>query len=358
MQAAILGAGFIANLHAQALRTLNIKIKCIIDKNYNSAKEFAEKWSISEYGDDFKLLLSADIDCVHICTPPVFHFDTILQLIENGKNIICEKPLCLDSEQALYLAEAAEKSGSVCAASFNVRYHTANQYAKKLIASGDFGPIYLIHGSYLQEFHTLPTPMGWRYDTKLSGSMRAVTEIGSHWFDLAQYLSGKKITAVSANFGKFNPNRFLNDNIMYKDKPSENSSPITVSTEDAASISLRFEDGAIGNVLLSEVSHGRKNRLSIEITGYDKSLWWNSESSDRLHIAEKGGRSFEELFAFENGFAETFKKMFEAVYGEISSGLTAVQGYPSFRDAARNVLICNAVYASASSDSKWVDIEA
>lgn len=357
MQAAILGTGFIAHIHAQALRTLDIKVKCAVDHKYNTAKAFAATWGIPEYGDDFNMLLTDDIDCVHVCTPPAFHFDTLMQLIKKKKNIICEKPLCLNPEQALILTVEAKKSGVICAVNFNVRYHAANQYAKKLVETGDFGPINLIHGSYLQEFHTLPTPMGWRYDTKLSGNMRAVTEIGSHWFDLAQYLSGKKITAVSSAFGKFNPERFIDNNVMYRDKPSKNSAPLRVDTEDAAAVTLRFEDGIIGNVLLSEVSHGRKNRLSIEITGYNKSLWWNAEESNRVNVAEKDGHAYEELFAFENGFADTFKRMFEAVYQSIEADSPAGQMFPSFSDAARNVLICDAVYQSANSDSKWVKLE-
>ncbi len=356
MQAAILGTGFIAHTHAQALRTLDIKVKCAVGHKYDKAKTFATAWGIPEYGDDFNMLLSDDIECVHVCTPPADHFGSLMQLIKKKKNIVCEKPLCLNSEQAVILAREAEKSGVICAVNFNVRYHTANQHAKKLIETGDFGPLYLIHGSYLQEFHTLPTPMGWRYDTNLSGNMRAVTEIGSHWFDLAQYISGKKITAVSSTFGKFNPERFIENAVMYKDEPSENSTPLRVDTEDAAVVTLRFEDGVIGNVLLSEVSHGRKNRLSIEITGYNKSLWWDAEQSNRIHIAEKDGPAYEELFAFENGFAETFKRMFEAVYQSIEAASPAGQTFPTFSDAARNVLICDAAYLSASSDSKWVKL--
>lgn len=356
MQAAILGTGFIAHMHAQALRTLGIKVKCAVGRKYSTAKTFATKWDIPEYGDDFNMLLSDDIDCVHVCTPPAAHFDSLMQLIKKKKNIICEKPLCLNSEQARILAGEAENSGVICAVNFNVRYHTANQHAKKIIEAGDFGPIYLIHGSYLQEFHTLPTPMGWRYDTKLSGKMRAVTEIGSHWFDLAQYLSGKQIAAVSSTFGKFNPDRFIDNTVMHRDKQSENSTPFKVDTEDAAAVTLRFEDGAIGNVLLSEVSHGRKNRLAIEITGYHKSLWWNAEQSNRINIAEKDGHAYEELLAFENGFADTFKSMFEGVYHSIEAASPASQMFPTFREAARNVLICDAVYLSASSDSKWVEL--
>ena len=356
MQAAILGTGFIANTHAQALRALGVGIKCAVDRDIEAARDFSDKWGVKEYGGDLEPLFSEDIDCVHVCTPPALHYDTLLRLMEKGKNIICEKPLCLEYDPAARLADEAEKRGLICAVNFNVRYHMACQRARKLIGDGSFGPIYLIHGSYLQEYHTLPAPAGWRYSPELSGKMRAVTEIGSHWFDLAQYLSGKKITAVSATFGNFNPKRYIENGLMYREPIGEGGAPVTVDTEDAAAVSLRFEDGALGSVLLSEITHGRQNRLSLEVTGYNKSLWWNSEENNTFTVAEKGGPTQTEIFAFGNGFTDTFRDMFGAVYGAIEKKSPDERLYPGMRNAARNVLICGAAYESASSGSKWVEL--
>lgn len=357
MRAAILGTGFIANMHAQALRSLGIDISYAIDRNQTALEEFSKRWNIMRYGSDICELSSDEIDCVHICTPPALHYDMMKQLMEKGKNVICEKPVCLNAKEAILLARIAREKGLVCAVDFNIRYYSACQRMKKMIDTGELGPIYLVHGNYLQEFHALPAFAGWRYNKDLAGKMRVVTEIGSHWFDLAQYVSGEKIIAVSAMFGKFQPKRYLSENVMFRDLVNENSVPVTVDSEDAAAVFIRFESGAIGNVIISEVSHGRKNMLSLEITGSGKSVWWNSEQSSSIQTGEKDGKIEEDLFAFGNGFADTFKGMFDAVYTAIKDGSAGCDKYPDIENAACNVQICEAVYESANSNSKWIEIE-
>ena len=352
--AAIYGTGMIANEHARALRSIGVPLAAVVSRRAKQAEAFAKNWGCPSWGTDPALLESAD--CIHICTPPTAHFEIISDLLKKGKHIICEKPLCLDPVQAEKLTRLAEEAGTVCAVDFNVRFHPACQRAKQLISSSEFGSVLLLHGSYLQEFGAAPTFFDWRYDPAVSGEMHAVTEIGSHWTDLAQHLSGKRIIAVSAQFDRFHPMRWTDGQMLYNES-AEGRTPLTVNSEDAAILNFRFEDGAIGCVTLSEISHGRQNRLSMEITGEHQSLWWNSEDSTRLFRAQKGCGVREELFAFAGGFSETVGRLIGAAYLDIAlPAKERVHGYPTFREGAENVKLCAATLQSAQTNGAWVTV--
>lgn len=188
MKAGIWGAGYIAGTHAEALKASGVTIGAVVDVNEETAMEFAQKYGIKKWGTTPELLLEDEITTVHVCTPPNLHYEMVMLLLEHGKNVLCEKPLCFDDDEAEKLAEKAKEKGVVCGINLNVRFHMACQKARKVVETDDFGRINLIHGSYLQEFHAFPAPVGWRYNTALAGRMRAVTEIGTHWMDIAQYI--------------------------------------------------------------------------------------------------------------------------------------------------------------------------
>lgn len=359
MKTGIWGAGNIANTHAEALKASGITIGAVVDRDKEKAREFAQKYGIEKWGTEEEILLSDDISTVHVCTPPTLHFDMVSTLLKYGKNVLCEKPLCFENEQAIQLTELAEKMNVICAINFNVRFHMACQKAKKIVDSEDFGPVHLIHGSYLQQFNAFPAPIDWRYNEQLAGRMRAVTEIGSHWVDIAQYISGKKIMALSANFGKFYPQRYVESGVMYPDSNNqERKEKISVNSEDAAAVCLKFEDGAIGTLLLSEVSQGRVNRITLEVTGEKQNLWWNSEDNNLLCTAKKDCGVNQEIFAFGNGFMDTFRDLIHSFYQDVKSKKKSENPmYPTFREGMAVVKICNAMLESATAEGVWVKVE-
>jgi predicted dehydrogenase len=330
-----------------------------VNINVEKAHEFAVRWGASSWGSDPKLLLGDDIIAVHVCTPPNLHYEMVRFLLENKKHVLCEKPLCLEPWQAEELAALAEENNLTCAVNLNVRYHAACQRARQLVKEPDFGLVLLVHGSYLQEFHALPAPTDWRYDEKLAGQMRAVTEIGTHWLDLAEYISGKRIRSLSALFGNFHPKRNVENGMMHLDSLAKKGDRINVSSEDSALIHFRFEDNALGSVVLSEVSHGRLNHLSIEITGEKKNLWWNSEQSTQLHTSKKGEGVNTELFAFGNSsFTDTFQALISNYYTSLNL-CTVSQSIkpPTLLDGERLVRLCNAIGKSACQNAAWVEID-
>lgn len=354
MKVAIIGCGFIANTHAKAIRAMGHELYIAVDSSAESAGRFAEKWGAKKTGSYIEDALAPEIDAVHICTPPLTHYELVKKVIAAGKHVICEKPLCPDPVKAKELYELAKASGKVHATNFNVRYHEACGRAKGIISDRSFGDILFIHGTYLQEFHVLPTDYSWRYKPELAGPMRATTEIGSHILDLMRFWTGLEITAVSANFGAFTPDRYVKDGVMYREN-KEGAEKIRVESDDVAMASLRFSNGAVGNMLISEISHGRSNYVKLEVSGTERSVWWESENPYHLHTASgmRGG-ALDRLNAFGGGFPDTFQSLFEDIYA-------AIQGedrrYPSFYDGYMSSLICDTIYLSAQSGGKWTELK-
>ena len=358
MKAAIIGAGFSGRVHAAALAACGVQVGAVVTAHADSAQRFARQWNIPVYGTDLALALAPDIDAVHICTPPSTHGQMVRYFLEHGKHVLCEKPLCFDPAEAVALADLAEHSGRVCALTFNVRYHMACQKAREILASGEMGRVLLVHGNYMQEFNAFPAPLDWRYDEKLAGSMRAVSEIGSHWLDLAAFLTGLEPEAVSASFGCFHEQRVLKDGLMYPADGAVQGEKIHIGTEDAAAVTLRYKGGALGNVLLSEISPGRGNRLTMEITCQYGNLWWNEEDNNLLHTARKGEGVHTQVFAFGNGFDDTFTTLLKEVYAAVRAGAPdKTPRYPTFREGARIAAACSAIYASAKNDSRWTSVQ-
>ena len=355
MKVAIVGAGNIAGTHAKALRGLEQTIELAVGRDLAATQVFAKKWNVPKASDRFEDALAPEIDCVHLCTPPALHYEMAKAVIQAGKHIVCEKPLCLDAAQARELAALAREKNVLAAVNFNVRYHEACGRARAMIADKNFGDVHLIHGSYLQEFHVLPAMYMWRYIPEVGGNMRAVTEIGSHWIDLVRYWTGLEIEAVSADFGRFNPDRVLKDGSMYPPGEAKGES-IRVDSEDAAVVMLRFSNGAIGSLLLSEVSHGRSNAVSLEVSSGKRSVWWCSEDPYRLNSAEKFSGVNGAVNAFGGGFPDTFTAFFSEVYAALAAGNFHNGGFPSFEDGAANAAVCQAIGQSAANQSKWTEV--
>ncbi len=355
MKAGIWGTGGVAATHAQSLALAGVTLAAVVDRDAAKAAAFGQRWNAERAGTDPALLWDGEIDAVHICTPPALHFEMALEALEHGKHVLCEKPLCLTGREAAKLAAVAKAKGLHTAVNFNVRYHMACRRGAELVKSADFGPVQLIHGSYLQEFHAFPAHCDWRYNEKLAGPMRAVTEIGSHWIDLAQYISGRQVRRVSARFLCHNPTRYVREGLMYpEDGPGR--TPLHVTSEDSVLLTAEFDGGLLANAVFCEVAHGRANRLSMEVVGQSRSLWWNSEEIGVLHSAAKGQGVNSELFAFgDNGFADSFRLLIEAFYTQLR-GVREGSILPDFAQGAQIAQICDAIFASAGQDGAWVGV--
>ncbi len=351
MRTALAGAGFIAATHGQVLRELGVTRALLIDRNREKADSFAAEYGFEEVSDCFEDIFTRQIDCVHICTPPGLHFEEIRALLNAGIAVFAEKPLCIDAEEARTLMQLAREKRVLCAVDFNVRYHRGVQEVRRHLQKESFGKVRMIHGAYLQEFHAMPCPYGWRYDPVLAGPTRAITEIGSHWMDLLEYITGKRILSVNAMSASPFPYRKVQDGMLLEGTEQEHD--LMVTSEDAVTVLFTMEDGIIGSFVLSEISPGRTNALSFEITGDCESISWNAECNNEIQIGRKGAGTSVLRFPFDGGFADTQRAVMAAFYRDLASGEPS-GGYPTFEDGYRSARLCHALYESAQHQGEKV----
>lgn len=375
----VVGTGFIGPAHIEALRRLGIQVKAIVASSPEKAADKADSLSVPRaYGNIQGLLADPEIDVIHLSTPNHLHYEHAKAALNAGKHVICEKPLALNSTQSKELVELAAQKGLVNAVNFNIRMYPLAQHAKSMVQNGALGDLFIIQGSYLQDWLLFDTDWNWRLEPELGGSLRAVADIGSHWLDLLTFITGSKIIEVYANFRTFHPTR---------KKPSKPLETFTgkiltpedyieqpINTEDYASILLRFENGASGVLTVSQVSSGRKNRLFYEINGSKSSLAWDSERPNELWIGHRlepnqmllkdPSLLSEEARAVTSypgghneGFPDTFKQLYTKIYAYILSGDTSAKpDFPTFEDGHYELLLCEAIETSAR-ENAWIKVQ-
>ncbi len=375
--AAVIGAGFVERAHLEALRRLAIPVRGVLGSSRERGEESRRTLHLERaYASLDELAADSAITAVHVCTPNHLHFEQVSRLLRADKHAICEKPLAMDSRESKMLAQLARETGRVGAVAYNLRYYPLCQQARAMIESGAIGEPKLVHGSFLQDWLLFPTDWNWRLDPKLGGALRAVSDIGTHWMDLASFITGRKITDVCADLATVVPVRRRPRGRVetFQSGGSGAADDVPITTDDYASVLLNFEDGLRGVMTVSQVSAGRKARLWFEVDGSKGSLAWNSESPNDLWIGrrerasevlpkdppllEKAARPFA---AYPGGHAEgypdTFVQLFREVYEYIDAGnFSAPRSFPTFETGHEELLLCEAIAESAKQRA-WVSVQ-
>ena len=229
-----------------------------------------------------ELVRDPDVDVVHVCTPNHLHLPLAEAALAAGKHVICEKPLALDVAGAQRLVDAAAESGHHAAVPFVYRYYPTVREARERVASGQTGSVRLLHGTYLQDWLLRPDDSNWRVDEQLGGASRAFADIGSHWCDLAEFVSGHRIARLSARLLTAVPERISEAGRHAFTSGGDGGEARRVTTEDAAVVQFETDGGAVGSVVVSQVSAGRKNRLWIELDGAEEALAFDQEHPEEL----------------------------------------------------------------------------
>jgi predicted dehydrogenase len=378
IKAGVVGIGFIGVAHVEALRRLGVDVVGVVGSTPERARSKAESAGLPAVYDSVEALIEdPDIDVIHIASPNHAHADQARLALDAGKHVVCEKPLALDSADTADLVARAAESNLVNAVCFNIRFYPANHQAMAMVASGAIGVPRLITGSYHQDWLLLETDWNWRLQPGEGGRLRAVADIGSHWLDLTSFISGKKIIEVMADLHTLVPVR------RHPPGPVETFSTVTagddlveeeMTSDDAAGILLRYEDGARGAVTISQVSAGQKNSVRYEVAGSDSALSWHSAQPEDLFIGHRG-RSNEvlsrdpALYAPEaavliaypgghvEGFPDTFRALFSRVYQDVAAGGPAeTPAYPTFADG-HDVMLVTEATARSHQDEKWTAVQ-
>ncbi|MFY4776316.1 Gfo/Idh/MocA family protein [Metabacillus sp. RGM 3146] len=293
IKAGIIGTGFIGPTHIEAIRRLGfVKVVGLAEHGQEAAEKKAALLGIPKaYGDYREMLRDSEIQVVHNCTPNHLHFSINKEIILAGKHVLSEKPLAMSSQESEELLDLAKKHRIVHGVNFNYRQFPIVQQLASMIKNEELGNVNLVHGSYLQDWLLYETDFNWRLAPEVGGKSRAVADIGSHWCDTVQYVTGKRITEVFADLATVIPVRkksTSNVSTFGTQKGQEEKyEDVPINTEDYASVLVRFEDGTKGVFTVSQVSAGRKNRLCFEINSSQKSAYWNQEEPEKLWIGHR-----------------------------------------------------------------------
>ncbi len=363
LKAAVIGLGFIGVAHVEALRRVSyVDVVAVVDSFDIEAK--AEKLGIpAAYTDYKKMMDECKPDCVHICTPNDLHLEIALAAFERGINVVCEKPMARNAEEAAIMVEAAKKSGLIGAINFHNRYYPIPYEMRRMVQNGELGNIFSVQGGYLQDWLQLETDFHWKILSEKCGTTRATADLGSHWIDLAEYVTGQKVKEVFAEFKTVYPTRIQ----ATADGPKR----VPIDTEDFSCILLRFDGGAIGNAVFSAVFSGKKNQTVLQVAGSKKSLEWDNEKVNDLLI---GRRNEANLYLTKDpslvdpetaaiisypgghaeGFPDAFKQNFTAIYNGIR-GIQPANPFATFEDGLHMMTVVDKLYESAQT-GQWVKI--
>jgi predicted dehydrogenase len=364
LRAAVVGTGFIGIVHIEALRRLGVEVAGVVGSSPERAQAKAATYPLPPVYESFEQLLDdTAVDVVHVTTPNHLHFPQVKAVLAAGKHVVCEKPLALDSAQSDELVELAERSGLVHCTNFNIRFYPQCREARLRLAAGEIGDPWNIHGSYLQDWLLLPTDWNWRLEPEQGGVLRAVGDIGSHWLDLAQFVTGRKISAVLADMKTAIPTRQRPTGPVetFARTMDVEREPVAMTTEDFAHLLLRFDGGLRGSCVVSQVSAGRRNQVTFEVDGAAGSIAWNSQRNEELWLGHRD-RPNETLWRDQGsvppghpeGFQDTFKDLYAAVYRAVAAGEPG-EDYPTFRDGHWENVLADAVLLSHT-DKRWVEV--
>ena len=374
----VIGAGFIGPAHIESLRRLGyVDVVALAASSGESAAAKAKQYAVPRaYGDYLELIRDPEVEVVDISSPNIYHYPAARAALEAGKDVVCEKPLAMTSAEAAELVELAERSGRVNAVTFNIRFYPLVQHARAMVQAGELGEIWTVHGGYWQDWLLLDTDYNWRVEAEQGGALRAVGDIGSHWLDLAQFVTGRPVTSVLAELNTFVPVRQKPAHAIETFSTAEvERVPVRMETEDAATILIHLGETTRGNLMVSQVSAGRKNRIYLEINGSRGSLAWDGERPNELWVGHRGrpnellikdpallaepARQYARYPAgHDEGFADTHTAINRAIYDDSRAGGRASgrePNFPTFVDGYRENVIGDCILDSART-RQWVGV--
>jgi predicted dehydrogenase len=378
----IVGAGFVGPHHVDAVRRLGfVDIVGVAGSSRASAEKKAEALGARKAFDGYDALLAdPDIQVIHNATPNYLHYPVNAAAIAKGKHVISDKPLAMTATEAKALLDAATKAGIVHAVTFNYRGNPLVQQARVAIKRGDIGAPHFLHGSYLQDWLIKDTDYSWRLEPDKGGASSALGDIGSHWCDLAQHISGLRITEVLGD---------ITTTVKKRKKPrgsreafqtggaGEAFDLVDIEVEDLASVLVRFDNGARGSFSVGQVCAGHKNDLVLEICGPKGSMRWRQEHQNELWLGHRDksneilqkdpalldaeARGYAHLpGGHQEAWADAFANLMRDIYGFIADGKKASDAHPpafaTFEDGYRANCIVEAILQSAKKGSVWTKV--
>jgi predicted dehydrogenase len=377
IRVAVFGTGFMGRVHTEGIRRLgNVEVAAIAASSDEKARKFADELGVEKATGDFhSLLADPSIDAVHVCTPNALHFPMAIAALKAGKHVLCEKPLATSVEEAQQMVAAAKEKNLANCTFHNLRYYPMVQNIRRMREAGDLGDILAVQGTYSQDWLLYDTDWNWRIETAAGGRSRCFADIGTHWCDMVEHLTGLRINALCADLQTFHKTRKRPkgsvETFSGKTLQPADYEEVPIETEDFGAVLLRLGDRTRGAITVSQISAGRKNNLRMEIYGTKASITWDQEKPDELWIGHRNdpnqlivkdpslmkeaARSYADLpGGHSEGYDDTFKQVFRRFYRTVADRTAPVE-YPQFTDGLRQLQILDKVLESSANQS-WVHL--
>jgi predicted dehydrogenase len=362
----LVGPGFVGMHHIDAVRRLGfVDVVAIADVDDAAARAKADALGVAKAYGSFEAL-AAD-PAVH-----VIHNTT-------RKHIVSEKPLAPSAAEARTWWQAARQAGVVHAVTFNYRGNAMVEQARAMVAGGEIGEPHFVHGAYLQDWLLKPTDFSWRLEPDKGGASSAVADIGSHWCDIAQHVTGRRIESVLADLTTVVPIRFRPREAReaFAAAGDERGEPVDVRGEDLATLVFRLEGGTKGTVSVGQVCAGHKNDFWFEVCGATGSLRWQQERQNELWVGRRDepngvvtkepalllppARRYARLpGGHQQGWSDALFNILNDVYAAIAGGAAVRDGtspYPTFEDGYRVACLVDAALESHRHGGVWTPVE-
>ena len=344
LRVGVIGAGRVTPLHLRALAELpGVEVTTIADVRAEAAAAMAARFGIPEVVSSVDALLARPVDVVHSCVANVAHAEVAQRVVEAGRHIVAEKPLALDASEARVLAAAVDSAGVHAFVCFVRRHVPALIRLRAEVAAA--GGAHLVRGGYLQDWLLRRSDWDWRLDPLLSGPSATVADLGGHFFDTVEFVTGRRIVSVLATLGR------LHDERLAGDPPA----PRRVELEDHALVTARLEGGTLVTATLSQVTAGWADRLFLEVSLAESTFAWSYEDPGTLQVGRRDAGFSAERIGPEpppgfSAFSAFMLDVYKTIAGEVPAAAPA-----TFRDGLHSVQLVAAALRSSASGA-WVDV--
>jgi predicted dehydrogenase len=370
MRVAIVGTGGIARVHQRVVRELGGEVVGVCGRSLASAQAFG---SAPAYDNLAAMLREQKPEVLNICTPNHLHAEQALAGFAAGAHVICEKPLATSSDEASRMVDAAQKAVRVGAVTYNYRGYPLVEVLRRRTQNGDFGTIRRVGGCYLSDDGYDPQKYMWHFTPGSVGPGYALMDIGVHWFDLVEHVTGQRITEMMAQLSIHQKRRTWRGGDGQGPRPpgavaADGSVEVEMDVEDQADVLIRLAGGAAGASTISCVSVGHPNTIVLSVDGSEKGFHWNQQepnvyrerAMDGLTVRQRNPGSMDAdaawMTALPAGHAEGYLDAFRNIVRQIWAGIDGKpSGYPSFADGLRGVVLVESAVRSAR-ERRSVDV--
>ena len=370
LRVGVAGTGFIGRVHIKAARRAGAEVVAVAASSAARAEAAAEELGVPFAVPTAEDLLTLGLDVLHVATPNHLHTPLALAALSAGVHVVLEKPVAMDPVEAAALTAAAQGSDLVVAVPFVYRFYPAVRQARELVRNGDVGDLRLLHGHYLQDWLSSPGDANWRVDESLGGASRAFADIGSHWCDLVQFVTGAAVSRVLARTSTGVPERSAEAHVSFAatDETSDHGRA-AVRTEDVALVMFETRSGVLGSLTVSQVSPGRKNRLWFEVDGSRHALAFDQEHPEELWVGGRHesktvvrdpstlGPEAARYATLPAGHPQGYQDCFDAFVADTYAAVQGdkPEGLPVLGDGCAAVALTDAVVRSARTQT-WVEV--